>query len=447
MGYIYPCAVTLILSTQVIAVSIAFLTTWDRSLIPLFFFGLIIPVQYILNCRYVRQDHLDNLLTDVKHSNRTRKSQEKEILYPRLPSSFLSIVIVGTITIICTVTNALLFAQGLQAGGFDILTERFGDHWFMYTGLVFHWLYSWGTLVSNLYIFMYVFSKHLTDFRALNRRIEEMIFAVDQAAITGIGREIVGLRFALNQSVEALQGFYTSVTLLGAFGIGAVIEYKVLDVYTIFYICLYALLQLIFLTFIYQISERRADILKILRSPQLLFKYLTNVQSMHNIHALRTADIPVESLQRMRIAAYCPRTYAEVAHQPASRPPPHMELKILDNCDMPTDALESASTVSTATDSTGSTVSVSAMENGYNRPSATVAGTSTESTEAEILALSYKNTAAMDWIILNSLLSEQWAEFTLLGVSFSDAEVIKKSTGLISLAILGSTFLNSLTVA
>lgn len=50
--------------------------------------------------------------------------------------------------------------------------------------------------------------------------------------------------------------------------------------------------------------------------------------------------------------------------------------------------------------------------------------------------------AGVDWLILQKILSERWAEFSLLGIEFGNAGVIKKGMGMTSLIVLGSSYLN-----
>jgi hypothetical protein len=277
------------------------------------------------------------------------------------------------------------------------------------------WIFSALSLATNVVIFSLVFSKHLKDIVAMKDHLEsEIIWKMDQSSFTELTRQIIGLRFVINQSVDHLESFYTTFTILGACAIGPVVEFKVLNPYLIYFIVIYVVCQVVFVYFIYYISKNREDILKVIKSPTVMFKYLTNVKSMHNVevlrhemHELKRLDPErVHTLNKFKIAAYSPVVFEDVVD---------LEHGML-----------------TADNSAENTHSYSGMVQ--------------NKAMAELLTLNYKNNAAIDWIILQDVLREKWTSFNLLGMSFDDTGVIKKSVGMTSVIILASSYINSLTL-
>ena len=233
---------------------------------------------------------------------------------------------------------------------------------------------------------------------------------MDQTSFTALTRQMISLRYVINQSVDALEGFYTITTVLGSIAIGPIIELKTIDPYLAYHVVKFIALQVLFMYFLYNIPKSREDLLKIIKSPTVMFKYLTNIKSMQNIQALREyknnvvaepEENPVQKSQRIskinscRIAAYSPVTYGHGLDLDQPAPDDNLDLEKSD-------------------------------------------------AELELLTLSYKNNAAIDWMILHQVLSEKWASFNLLGVSFDNTDVIKKGFGVISVIILASTYFNSI---
>tara|TARA_B100000927_G_scaffold198932_1_gene160870 strand:- start:1954 stop:3222 length:1269 start_codon:yes stop_codon:yes gene_type:complete len=59
------------------------------------------------------------------------------------------------------------------------------------------------------------------------------------------------------------------------------------------------------------------------------------------------------------------------------------------------------------------------------------------------LNIADSNSETLDWIILGNILSEQWLDFTIFGVSTSDGSLIKKSAGFGSALLFGISFLQN----
>ena len=218
----------------------------------------------------------------------------------------------------------------------------------------------------------------------------ESVWKFDQMSLTNLTRQIVAIRFIISQSVNRLESFYTFTTVLGALSIGPMMEYRIIDAPMILRLVVFLILQCIFIYFIYSISKSRDDIRKVIKSPSVMFKYLTKIKSMHNVQVLRNElaktdnSDEISKLNKFKISAYSPVTFDRITDLEAS------------------------------------------------------------TAEVELLTLGYKNNAELDWIILDMVLSDEWTNFNLLGMSFNDTNVIKKSIGITSLIILGSTYFNSL---
>ena len=399
IGRIWTAIVFLIMLSPLSLGIIRFIILKENIMIAFILFYLVGPIQYILGVRYMNTHHLQSVLVDYRILG-----------YKISPVHWLvaSIFVIATLGIITSVL-ILVFTQRVPLE-FDMLLDMTwlgtDSYRAVYTWFIINWIFSSYVLSVNTSIFAYVFHKHLEDIRYLQDDLESvMIWKMDQTSFTELSRKIIGLRYVISQSVDKLESLYTSTTLLGAIALGSIIEFKQLNAYLIYYIVVFFLSQFSFLYFIYYISKNREDILKIIKSPTVMFKYLTNVKSMKNIDVLRKEmnelqkidPTKAHTLNKFKIAAYSNITYDHMVDVEKGR-----------------------------------------EEGSYSSTDGDV--------EGEILTLGYKNNAAIDWMILQGILQEKWANFNLMGVSFDGSDVITKAAGITSLIIIASSFINSLNI-
>lgn len=60
-----------------------------------------------------------------------------------------------------------------------------------------------------------------------------------------------------------------------------------------------------------------------------------------------------------------------------------------------------------------------------------------------VLNIADSSSTTLNWIILGNILSEQWLDFTIFGVSTSDGSLIKKSATLGSALLFAISFLQN----
>lgn len=394
LSWIYTGFIFMIMLSPLILSIIRLIIFQEKLTISFLFYYLIGPVQYILGYRYIKTKHILSVLSDCKLNQ-----------YSLSPINKL-ITIIFTVATLGILTNIIiLLATGDRPIEFEMILNKSQDNphlsRLIYIWFITNWIVSSYILSLNISCFSFVFYKHLQDIGDLQEGLEsEVIWKMDQTSFTNLSRKIVGLRYIIAQSVDKLESFFTTTTILGAISIGSVIEFKEVNAYLIYYFIVYFISQSVFLYFIYYISKNREDILKIIKSPSVIFKYLTNVKSAHNFSVLKREMIElqkldperVHTLNKYKIAAYSPLTFDQLID----------------------------------------------MEEGSYQ--------SDNSLEAELLTLSYKNNAAIDWIILQGILQEKWTSFNLLGISFDNHGVIKTFAGAITIIISASAFINSLNI-
>lgn len=377
-GYLWSITAFFWLSCPLILSLIQFFMESRQIILSSIFFYMIIPVQFGLAVRYHNRSHFESILRDCRLS-RIKIPTQIRLLIGIISGLVVCLILLG---IIWGVTDSV-------PHGFEWLIVKLGNDLknLGYLLMVGNWILAWSTLLSNLAIFMLVFSKHVKDIRGLKDNLEtSVIWNLDQSSFTQITRQIIDLRFVISQSIDNLESFYTLTTILGAIALGPIIDLKQINPYLIFNVIVYLLVQVFFIYYIFIISKNREDILKIVKSPTVMFKCLTNIKKMQNIQSCREQQD--RSINLSKITAYSSSA----------------NLRREIDLENPSSEME------------------------------------------DLVTLGYKNNAGIDWIILQTVLAEKWASFNLLGVSFDDSEVIKKGIGMTSLIVMVSTYFNSMSL-
>lgn len=346
----------------------------DVRVLSVMIWSLMAPVEYILGIQYYRSGHLKSIWEDCRR------------IEMKLPGGGWLVICYVCVGVVMVGVSAILWSVFGMSRLFSIIRGRVG-----FEGSVVliggYWLMSGLVISSNLVSFCLTFRKHLRDMRELKRDMEDrMIWHLDQSSMNELSRRVTNLRYVVNDSISHLENFYTTSTMIGAVAIGPMIEFKVWDAYSLYYLVLYLICQGIFMWIIYQISSLRGNLTQLIRSPSIMSRYLTRIRSHHNVQVLQEQmhhGVSLEELSQMRIAAYCPLRYGDVA------------------------------------------------------------SSQTGAVDAEMISLEYKMLAGLDWMILYQLLSESWAEFSLVGISFGDTSVIQKGMGITGLIVMVSTYLNT----
>jgi len=375
-----------------LTVSVAnYIVERDPIHIPFTIFYLFGPVNYALGLKYISTGHLESVLSDCRRAHFSLKPINRLII---------AIFVVATLGILTNILILIFTGPPVEFGW--LMSDNGNVNRLIYTWFIINWIFSSYCISVNTSIFSFVFYKHLEDLRDLESDLtSDMIWNMDQTNFTDLTRRIIGVKYVIKGSVDKLQSIFTSTTTIGAIAIGSVVQFKQINAYLIYYIVLYFICIFVFFYFIYQISNTRENVLGIIKSPSVMYKYLTNVKSMHNVEVLRREfnelrqldPEKVHTLNKFKIAAYSPTTLDQV-------------------------------------------IDLNGLEE----------GSYSNNLEAEVLTLCYKNNAAVDWLILESTLKERWTGFELLGISFDGIDVVKKGIGVVSGIVVVTSFITSLNI-
>jgi len=435
----YPALILALLLLQAITLGVDIAQTRNWSLAAPFCFALVMPVQFVLGYKYVRTRHFEIVLSDVECVQLS--DDERYAYFPGANCSILTVAIVATLA---SITSMVLVACGFPAEGFDVLTDRYGNHWFLYTGLALHYCYTWSTLVLNLFQFNFVFAKQLVDFRQVEKAILDLMWHRAERDITKVGMQVNSLRFTLNEAVDRLQSMYTSMTLLGGLAIGVALQFLRIDGHTVFQFVLYALLQIAYLSLIYRIAQKRSDLLKRLQSPSILNKQWQSIESSTSVKQLNDRSISLATLGPRQIAPNSTLTYNDIIERHRNRLTP-VEFRSVSSSPLQAQAVSSnAAQKSNQTPSTPQIVLMADLD--ALRTNVSDVQRSDIAIDVETIALLHRVNGKLDWSIVTGLLDKQWAQFSFLGYDFSDTAMIGKTAGLISALIVAGKVLSSLTL-
>ena len=232
-------------------------------------FLIISPVQQIIAIKYFRSQSFDKIyyevskLKDTRHCIKNDKSISVLILVPSIMS-----VIFSAIFIFYNDDENNMYNY------FQFCTNKTGKVFLFIYQLIF-WFYSRTILFLVLIIFFYVFFKHLNDMRSLIYTVEHNnVWVDDQTVISEFIHAIIKLRYELNNSIEKLSNIYVFATVIGAIGIGNVIDNKKIDSFTMLSMVIFVICQAVFLFIIYLITEQQRKLGNIIRHPVFSLKYI-----------------------------------------------------------------------------------------------------------------------------------------------------------------------------
>lgn len=232
-------------------------------------FLVIPPLEQLIIIKYFRSHSFDKIyyevckLKDTSHWIKDDRRMSLIILGPSIISIIISVVY---IFIGDEVDNIYTFFQD------DITTP---GKVFLFIFELACLMYSRTILFLSLTVFFFVFFKHLNDMRALLYTLKyNNVWVDDQTIVSEFIHAIIKLRHELNGSIEKLSNVYVFATVLGAVGIGNVIDNLKIDSFTIISCIIFGICQIVFLFIIFLISEQQRKLGNIIRHPVFSLKYI-----------------------------------------------------------------------------------------------------------------------------------------------------------------------------
>ncbi len=176
----------------------------------------------------------------------------------------------------------LLPSEALEASFIPLAGSR--GEWLGRLLAVVDTLFGRLTQLLNLGFFVLVFLHHIQDLRHIEECIQEHIFRSIGTSL--MIHHIILVRHSIDVSVRQMHGIFSTCTLCGALSLGClahhITEHPVSDlpVYLVLCTVTYLLVQVVYVLLIYQLSEQRQRLLRLLHLPRITACCLNRMEGL-----------------------------------------------------------------------------------------------------------------------------------------------------------------------
>ena len=269
-SWCYSLFILIILSVQPIYLLYFLFVNPDHNFnfyIAIFFFELIIPIQYILALIYFSQDHFERSYV-----------QNPNYCFPSLNRLTLLNILFTSIT---TILNYFIINQRINFldqndGEFPLfnsfsLTKRIFISIFLFVS----WIYGELIVINNLICFTLVFCKHCKIIKNYVRKLEEENKGI--VTLNDITQDTLFIKTRLEESIDKFIGIFSSFTLFGAISFGFFIERFRNNNFNFFpwaSFIIYLIVQIIFLVVVFRVSNNKDNLSKFIKQPYFIKRFL-----------------------------------------------------------------------------------------------------------------------------------------------------------------------------
>tara|TARA_Y100001958_G_C21136255_1_gene476229 strand:+ start:23 stop:1108 length:1086 start_codon:yes stop_codon:yes gene_type:complete len=282
-------------------------------------------------------------------------------------------------------------------------------------------------LVLNSHIFFFSFLQQLYKMKKVEKNLKKREWVYNEKkSMSILCYEIIDIRYTLSRLIQKIEYMYSSVTVIGGIVVGILIEYGYWDMYNITCVTLFVILQIIFLSIIYKISNTKEEILKVIYNRSFVFKYLIDSSDI-KIPKKDNSTLEKEINYIMDIEEEDEENFVE---------------KDLTMNDI---KMSKNNMFSEETSPMNSSMEFKKNMDTIlkNQLSLTVHN------DGIILEQMYKKITmtnfSIEWIILNDLLSKDWEKFKVFGIEIDNGKVLVDSVSITCLFIASGSLMGFLT--
>lgn len=265
-------------------------------------------------------------------------------------------------------------------------------------------------LCVNLLVFIIVFFTHYNElnneYNKLNDKIDSDEDDIKNYSIecSSICYDILWIRNQLENSIEHLQSLYLSNTLFGSIAIGFIIELGEVTPFFALSGIYWFICQLIYFIVIYKIESKKSDLIKIIKKPKFYIRYLKKRYNNSNdffknfiktFKKNRKGDYLIEACSTSN---ECNNTIQKTSYIIDMEEKQPMEIDLL---------------LHNVNDGNNEKEDINNIVNN------------------KIL----QNNSSLDWVILNTILTEEWDCFEFLGFQFNNSNSIQNSIAIVAILI------------
>ena len=372
------------------------------------FFMLIGFSNFIIGIKYFKKKYFFNIIKDIL----IYKSHigKMEILYEDKTLSIITLLSSFLLLIINIIFSILDYNSYGIVYDFRNYTE------YKYSILIYsviNDLYTNIILCINLLIFIIVFFTHYNElnneYNKLNDKINSNEDNIKNYSIecSSICYDVLWIRNQLENSIEKLQSLYLCNTLFGSIAIGFIIELGEITPFFALSGIYWFVCQILYFFVIYKIENKKSDLIKIIKKPKFYIRYLKKRYNnsddffknfIKNFKKNRKGDYLIEACSTSNQENESTIQKTSYIIEMEEKEP--MEIDLL---------LHNISDIN---------------ENNEKEDINNIVNN-------KIL----QNNSSLDWIILNTILTEEWDCFEFLGFQFNNSNSIQNSIAIVAILI------------
>lgn len=285
--------------------------------------------------------------------------------------------------------------------------------------------YGYILILSNIFIFFLVFLKHLIDIKKqVNKLIKKYSWSKDtkHTEISTMCYEIIWIRNELQNSISELEPLFVANTLLGSISLGFIIEFGNITVFQIISTIYWIMSQLTYLIIIHLINENKSDLSKVIKKPKFALHYIRRKfvgrQFNEIVHDIRPGRLKKYAVKQCN-------SFSIGNDQDVDLESANGEIDLV---------LENTSKENKEDD-------INFIMNNFRKKSKNKIVE--ESNKVDINEYTVKNSSSIDWIIINTIINENWGCFEFFGLEFNSVNSLSSTIGLTAgLILITKWFLN-----
>jgi len=391
----------------------------DFTNIPLTLFYYIVPIHYLISLNYFNSQRNKRI---YESSNKDFEEIENRIIYclPEEKVLFRSILLASFLIIQWSI---ILYIYMDKPSVYLFIPKKYK---ILNDILIITSMFPARTiLVLNSHIFFFSFLQQLYKMKKLEKKLQKRKWVHDKKkSMSILCYEIIDIRYTLSRLINKLEYMYSSITVIGGIVVGIMIEYGYWDIINITCLSIFLILQFIFLSIIYNISNAKEEIFKIIYNRSFVFKYLINNDDIKIPRKINS------SLEK------------EINHI--------MDIELEEDNDKFVEKNLNINDIILSPGNNNSNDSSMSGSMEFNKNMDTILRNQLSSTihNDNILDEIYKKITmtsySVEWIILNDLLSKDWEKFKVLGIEINNGKVLIDSVIITSLFIASGSLIGFL---
>lgn len=426
---------------------------------PYIFFSLIPFINYIVGIKYYSTNKLEKIIlkNKIKNKNICSLTEKKIVVYSIL---FSLLILIPILTLFFYYDNNQEF-NNIENLDFPSNIKKFFN-----VLIVLNWIFAINILLVNILVFFYTFCYLILELKnTLNFITNKNIWDEETVFISSIIQSINEVKYEINFCIDGLNSFYSLSTILACIGIGTFIHFEAYSSYNISWVVIFSLSQILFLYIIYSIEDAKSNLINFINEPNFSLKFLKRklkTKDLNTIHLNSDLETDLNSYQNYhenKDELKVKRKLSQFINEIDDKNDLTYKEKINDNLvkqlneeDILDIELQNIKIIEENID-----------EN-INNLTPQVSGTpqTPQSYERKILTEILENEkeenrilkkienieensfSSLDWIILNTILKEDWKHFNMFGINFDGVSGLQKAIGLTTLFITLSNYISGL---